>query len=219
MQRVQIQDGASAISVFKGALSGKESDLRTMEVELRQSREKTASFQAIIASLQERVQASHSATSAMKRKKFEVAQQPIAPKLTERTRFGGGFDLTARRDNNLKLQGFRLTEEDVSHIGPRDSGRRKKDQRPVSSRIEDLSCWRANGSTVRSRIATEDITDRRNVEDDRMRKRPRKLAVNIEHRSTPGDQSGQSSSLSSSRSGGSQSGRPQVKVHTKVIRF
>jgi hypothetical protein len=233
MKRVHIEDGSYALSVFRERLSQKDTDLRAMDVELRESRDRSAAYQMNINTIQQQLVQSHSATTAMKRKKMErpdIPVLPLGPKFVERSRLGGGFDLSARKDTTPKPHVVLLTEEAVAQISARDSVRRIKvdghDIRPSSARSEEVPTnWRPHPqrtSKPKAKNANPELSivsvmsSRQNFDDELTRKRPQKTAP--AGTNTSGSSSARSSGRSA-RASGAQSSRPQVKVHTAVIRF
>ncbi|OHT04963.1 hypothetical protein TRFO_27405 [Tritrichomonas foetus] len=122
MKNCKIQDGQYALSIMKEAISRKDKELNEMENELKEKAGYMKEMKETVDFAKLKVKQSHIATSSLKRQmpKTEIPTLPInTPKFIERTRLGGGFNLSSQKDKiNDKI--------------PEKSARTPQTTRPVS---------------------------------------------------------------------------------------
>jgi chromosome segregation ATPase len=224
MKHVRIEDGNYALGVMRDSIQGKDRELKSMEWEVTEGRQHVLDLESLVEALKLQVKKAHTAASAIKRKQREdeIPVLPLGPKFLERTRLGGGFDLaTSARSGKpvVENDGFE-NRCSVRRVAAKIAHRAA----PATARVESNPSWKP----VRAPAPELTVQSARS-EADPVRRKPR-VSVERQVRRGPGagDSSSRSDGSSARSSGGSSarssrsgtdSSRPQVKLHTAVIQF
>jgi hypothetical protein len=205
MKHIRIEDGSYAAQVMRDSIISKDRELKLMEGEVVENRQRIFVMEQSIESLKLHIKQLHVATTAIKRKQREeeIPVLPIGLKFTEqRTRLGGGFDLA---------QSARTPRPppDPEEFERRSVRRPAHRPTPASAKVESNVSRKATLTPTPTGPA---VTAARS-DIDTVRRKPR---VSVEKQARTDSSSGKSSARSSRAS---DPFRPRLKPRTTLIQI